>query len=54
MVSFGAACAACDDGEPFCVDIEANQITAEQVPGTLIEVAASDCPGCETGEPVCE
>lgn len=54
LVSFGAACAGCDDGETLCLEIVANRITADKVDGTLVEVTGSDCPGCDAGEPVCE
>jgi hypothetical protein len=52
-VSFGAACTACpSDGEPFCLTLVADQITAVQVEGTvLVEVAGNDCAGCESGPP---
>lgn len=54
LVSFGAACVGCDDGETLCLDIVANRITADAVAGSLVEVTGSDCPGCDVGEPVCE
>jgi hypothetical protein len=51
--SFGAACEACSsDGEPFCLSLVADQITAEEVSGlTLVEVVGNDCEGCESGPP---
>ena len=53
-MSFGTNCEACEDGELLCLDVEAEQITANKVDGTLIEIPASGCPGCDVGEPVCE
>lgn len=51
--SFGAACEACaSDGEPFCLSLVADQITAEEVSGlTLVPVVGNDCEGCESGPP---
>lgn len=53
--SFGAVCGTCpEDGEPYCLTLVADQIEALQVEGeSLVEVAAGDCPGCDTGAPVC-
>lgn len=52
-VSFGAVCEACpSDGEPFCLTLVADQITAVEVEGTtLVEVIDEDCPSCETTPP---
>ncbi len=52
-VSFGATCTACPaDGEPYCLTLVADQITAEEVSGlTLVEVVGNDCPDCETTPP---
>jgi hypothetical protein len=52
-VSFGAVCETCpSDGQPYCLTLVADQITAEQVSGvTLVEVAGNDCEGCESGPP---
>lgn len=52
MVSFGVSCEACDDGEDFCLAVVVEDILAEEDEGvTLVEVADSDCPGCESGPP---
>jgi hypothetical protein len=51
-VNFGAQCQACpSDGEPYCLTLVADQITATSVSGTLSEVDGQDCTGCESGPP---
>lgn len=58
-VNFGAECEACpSDGQPYCLTLVADGINADSVPGALVEVAGSNCTGCESGPPaddaVCE
>jgi hypothetical protein len=51
-VNFGATCEACpSDGEPYCLTLVADQITAEGIDGSLVTVSDSDCEGCESGPP---
>lgn len=54
IAGFGAACETCPDGQTFCLSLVADQITATEISKGLVEVSAQDCPGCETGEPVCQ
>lgn len=54
IAGFGAACETCPtDSEPYCLTLVANSIQADGINGAIVEVPASDCPGCETGDPVC-
>ncbi|HND31167.1 MAG TPA: hypothetical protein PKY30_14620 [Myxococcota bacterium] len=54
IAGFGAACETCPtDSAPYCLTLVANSIIAEGISGSVVEVPASDCPGCETGEPTC-
>jgi hypothetical protein len=53
IAGFGASCEACQDSQPYCLGLIADQITATSIADGLVEVAAADCPGCDTGEPVC-
>lgn len=52
--TFGFPCAECPDGEIYCVHMRIEDLDGLEVDTTLMSVAANDCPGCETGEPVCE
>ncbi len=67
LAGFSVTCEACtSDGEPYCVGIKADQITAEQADGVTLEcVAEQDCheqcdasadnPECDTSNyPTCE
>jgi len=54
IAGVGASCGACPDGQNYCLNLVADSIVATKVDGTLIPVAASDCPGCDMGEPVCQ
>ena len=57
---FGVACADCPtDGEPFCLSLVADGITAEAREGAdVVEVLEYNCEGCADGPPapdaVCE
>lgn len=53
IAGFGATCESCPDGQAYCLSLVADQITATAISKGLEEVAGEDCPGCETGEPVC-
>lgn len=51
-VSFGATCENCpSDGQPYCLTLVADGISADNVPGALAVVAGSNCTGCESGPP---
>lgn len=52
--AFGFPCTECPDGELYCVHMRMENLDGLEVDTTLMSVAANDCPGCETGEPVCE
>lgn len=49
-VSFGVTCEACPaDGEPYCLNLVADQIVATGITtGPVVEVAGADCTGCDT------
>ncbi|MDP2316214.1 MAG: Ig-like domain-containing protein [Pseudomonadota bacterium] len=52
MVSAGIRCGDCPDGERYCLDLLADQITAPEVAGfTVTPVAGVDCEGCADGPP---
>lgn len=48
--NFGAECEPCPaDGEAYCLNLVADQIVAEEVSATTLQVVAgNDCTGCET------
>ena len=48
-VSFGVTCEPCGDGEPYCLNLVADQIVATGVTtGPIVEVAGADCTACDT------
>jgi len=47
--SFGVSCEPCVDGEAFCLGLVADQIIATGIStGPVVQVAGSDCTGCDT------
>lgn len=52
--AFGFPCAECPDGELYCVHMRMENLNGLEVDTTLMSVSANNCPGCESGEPVCE
>lgn len=54
MQNANITCQPCPDGPSYCVEVVAENLSASELPITLIPIAAKDCPGCEAGEPVCE
>ena len=52
--TFGFPCDDCPDGEKYCVGMRIEDLSGAEIPTTLVEVTASDCPGCDVGDPVCE
>jgi hypothetical protein len=51
MRGFGVECGACSaDGEPYCIDIEIQDITAQGYTGALEEITSADVddnPDCQ-------
>ena len=48
-VSFGVTCEPCADGEPYCLNLVADQIVATGITtGPVVEVGGADCTDCLT------
>ena len=52
--SLGFPCSECPDGEVYCVHMRIESLNGVEVDTTIMDVAANDCEGCASGEPVCE
>lgn len=49
--SIGATCQACDDGQPFCLTLKADSITAAKTDIAITPIYGDDCLGCDVGVP---
>ncbi len=51
--ALGVECQACSsDGQPFCLSLVVDSITAANIEGLeLVEIAGNDCEGCDVGVP---
>lgn len=49
--TLGVQCQACDDGEPYCLNLRADSITATEATAEVLEIEGDNCAGCLEGVP---